>query len=523
MAEWPVRVEDPPEPTKRWWSGPVWVRLRSVLPGLIGLSLVGAFLWWRGNTHLPKFLWAFAVVLALAGLLTPQVGRAMERMVVWVGHWAGRVLTVVLLGPLWLVVLVPVSLLNRVLGIALLALGSSKAGWHDHEPDAVDRRQYGREPRLRGDVGRRLARVAVVVAVLVAVTVPVYHRFVLARGSNSSFTAFAPRAGSSATGPDVATDEWAVTAEGVRVSEQTFPGEPWGAEVIEEQTEELQIGHDRYGLQNADRQGRHVNVVDGHRVTYQVDDPDLTVWLFGGSTAYGLGQRDEHTIASNLVREAEEDGHRIEVVNFGVSGYVNAQETQVFEDRLAAGERPDVAVFLDGVNDLAVAFERERYGLLDTSEPETLAFSEELQPERAAAAAERGWTETHDPERQARLAAEQYGQSAARALELGEQNDVPTLLFWQPHVQTMEPGAPGLATVLNNLEFPEDFLATSNRIADEAARQSGVDPIDLTDIFDDADQPIFFDWSHTNEAGARIEAAAMYEPPRPLLEQPADG
>ncbi len=87
----------------------------------------------------------------------------------------------------------------------------------------------------------------------------------------------------------------------------------------------------------------------------------------------------------------------------------------------------------------------------------------------------------------------------------------------------MEAGAPGLATVLNNLQFPEDFLPTSNRIADEAAAQSGVEPVDLTDIFDDADQPIFFDWSHTNEAGARIEGAALYEHLRPLLEQAADG
>ncbi len=503
--------------------GVLWVRLRSVLPGLIGLSLVATFMAWRGRTGLAAVLVSVAVVLAVSGLLTPKVGRALERVVEWVGHWVGRVLTVVLLGLLWLVAVVPVSLLNRVLGIDLLVPGSAKVGWHDHEPGAVDRRQYGREPRERGHIGRRLARVAVVLVVLAAVAVPVYHRFVLAGGSRSDFTAFAPRATSPVGGADVATDEWAVTAEGVRVSEQTFPGEPWGADVIEEQTDLLQTGDDRYGLVNVDRQGRYVNVVDGHRATYEVDDPDLTVWLFGGSTAYGLGQRDEHTIASNLVREAEADGHRIEVVNFGVSGYANVQEAQVFEDRLAAGERPDVAVFLDGVNDLAVAFERERYGLFDTSEPETIAFSEELQAERAQDAHDRGYTESHDPERQARLAAEQYGQTAARARALGEQYDVPTLLFWQPHVQTMEAGAPGLATVLNNLQFPEDFLPTSNRIADEAAAQSGVEPVDLTDIFDDADQPIFFDWSHTNEAGARIEGAALYEHLRPLLEQAADG
>ena len=48
------------------------------------------------------------------------------------------------------------------------------------------------------------------------------------------------------------------------------------------------------------------------------------------------------------------------MVNFGVSAYVNAQEALVFEDRLRSGERPDVALFLDGANEIAVAWERER-------------------------------------------------------------------------------------------------------------------------------------------------------------------
>lgn len=510
-GEWPAAAPDGPSAPE----GPRG-RLRPVVPGVVGLSLVTVFMLWRGRPVFASVSAVAAVVLVVTGLAAPSVGRAMERLVERLGRWVGRILTVVLLGLLWLVTVVPLSLLNRALGINVLVLGTAEPGWHRHEQGALLRRSYGREPRGRPDGVARLARAVVVVGLLISVlALPLYDRL-STTGGGSRFTAFGPRA--AGTSPPAGAEEpWAVTGEGVVVSEESFPGEPWGAEVIEEQASLLQEGDDRYGLVNIDWRSRYVNVVDGHRVTYEVDEPDQTVWLFGGSTAYGLGQRDGHTIASDLVRQAEADGRRIEVVNFGVSGYANVQEALVFDDRLRAGERPDVAVFLDGVNDLAVAFERERYGLFDTSEPETIAFSEELQVERAEDAASRGYTESHDPQRMSRLAAEQYGASARRVQSLAEQYDVPLVLFWQPHVQTMEAGAPGLDTVLRSLEFPVAYLPTANAIADRAARLSGVDPIDLTDIFDDVDRPIYFDWSHTNEAGARMEAAAMYEHLRPLL------
>ena len=59
------------------------------------------------------------------------------------------------------------------------------------------------------------------------------------------------------------------------------------------------------------------HVVDGRRATWR---PAVTpgcrpakVWMFGGSTAFGQGQRDDHTIASELARVAWEDGIAVDV------------------------------------------------------------------------------------------------------------------------------------------------------------------------------------------------------------------
>ena len=81
------------------------------------------------------------------------------------------------------------------------------------------------------------------------------------------------------------------------------------------------------------------------------------VWLFGGSTVWGLGQRDDHTIASELARRSEVEGHPIRVVNLGQPGYTAWQQALLFEQHLAVSPPPDLAVFLQGVDDVVVQTE----------------------------------------------------------------------------------------------------------------------------------------------------------------------
>jgi hypothetical protein len=106
--------------------------------------------------------------------------------------------------------------------------------------------------------------------------------------------------------------------------------------------------------------GRFVNVsVNGFRLTKGQGPwpPDrekyFNVFLFGGSTTFGFGVPDDQTIAShlqtfllnlNLTKEAR-------VYNFGRGSYYSTQERILFEKMVAAGLRPDVAVFIDGLND----------------------------------------------------------------------------------------------------------------------------------------------------------------------------
>lgn len=71
---------------------------------------------------------------------------------------------------------------------------------------------------------------------------------------------------------------------------------------------------------------------DGIRPSLEVDEPELVVWFFGGSTMFGFGQRDEHTIPSEIVRSPAADGHRIEAVNVGTPTWAIWQEAAELDD-----------------------------------------------------------------------------------------------------------------------------------------------------------------------------------------------
>ncbi len=79
----------------------------------------------------------------------------------------------------------------------------------------------------------------------------------------------------------------------------------------------------------------------------------LRIFVFGGSTTFGYGVSDRETIASHLQQILQDEGLQTATVyNFGRGSYMSIQERVLFERLLIAGHVPDVAVFIDGLNDL---------------------------------------------------------------------------------------------------------------------------------------------------------------------------
>jgi len=104
-------------------------------------------------------------------------------------------------------------------------------------------------------------------------------------------------------------------------------------------------------------QGRYFNIAeDGFRLNggaaADLKAPGPKVFVFGGSTTLGIGVGDDETIPAYVEQALKAAGRTdVQVFNFGVVSYFSTQERIALERLLTAGIKPDVAVFVDGVND----------------------------------------------------------------------------------------------------------------------------------------------------------------------------
>jgi hypothetical protein len=87
------------------------------------------------------------------------------------------------------------------------------------------------------------------------------------------------------------------------------------------------------------------------------DTSHFNIFFFGGSTSFGVGPYWA-TVASYLQEYLRASGvfdRSVDVYNFGGSGYHSTQEQILFHRLISEGFRPNMVVFLDGLNDFCFA------------------------------------------------------------------------------------------------------------------------------------------------------------------------
>lgn len=105
--------------------------------------------------------------------------------------------------------------------------------------------------------------------------------------------------------------------------------------------------------------GEYVNISkNGYRITrnqgpWPPEPENSNIFIFGGSTTFGYGLPDSETLASYLQEYLGEDDklNNIYVYNFGRGYYYSTQEKLLFEKLLMSDFVPDLAIFVDGLNE----------------------------------------------------------------------------------------------------------------------------------------------------------------------------
>jgi hypothetical protein len=100
---------------------------------------------------------------------------------------------------------------------------------------------------------------------------------------------------------------------------------------------------------NIDSSGKRLTVRYGNGA-----GPNTRIFMFGGSSMWGFAARDSFTIPSLLSAKLADRGFRhVEIVNLAQAGFNSTQEVTTLLVELAGGNIPDIAVFLNGYNDIA--------------------------------------------------------------------------------------------------------------------------------------------------------------------------
>lgn len=266
---------------------------------------------------------------------------------------------------------------------------------------------------------------------------------------------------------------------------------------------------------------RYTNVADGERRTLApapCQCRSLEVWLVGGSVAFGVGQRDDHTIASELVRLGDQAGLSLRVRNLAVPGYTLWQENQKVLARLAATrKRPDLIIFYDGLNDAVQSFVQTVVSGPRWDQP--VVYDPQALKDLAALGAEKVPARVQDE-----------GGAAAIGTRAGARYDtlrrlvqaqltaegLPASFYFQPDATVTDVQRRSGFEADDRLSSLVGLL--SDAIGATAARASG-SGTDLRSVFDGNPDPLFFDLGHTNEVGAAIVARALFDDLRPTLDE----
>jgi lysophospholipase L1-like esterase len=272
------------------------------------------------------------------------------------------------------------------------------------------------------------------------------------------------------------------------------------------------------------------------------NDRAIRILCLGGSTMMGMGARDEHTIPAVLARRLTELGYCVSVTNYGQLGHNSTQEAITLQQLLKAGQRIDIAVFYDGINEMACA---EQTGCADGlfNEARRRAEFNLLHPERrgdlivAALVAAvprtlrrlRQWTglplrgpfpvleadlSRVDLDQLARDVVAVYAANLRLVRLLAREYGFQPIFFWQPVITTKKRKTGDEQRWENDYTSDPvrrrllyETIIAERRLCPELV--NAPDAIDLSSLFDEWAAPVYIDLYHLSEAGNAAIAEAM--------------
>ncbi|MFC1680202.1 hypothetical protein ACFL1S_00185 [Pseudomonadota bacterium] len=250
----------------------------------------------------------------------------------------------------------------------------------------------------------------------------------------------------------------------------------------------------------------------------------ISLFVFGGSTAFGLSSPDELNIPSQLSKQLNDKYPDIffEISNFSGVGYLSDQEIIILVDLLKKNRIPDIAIFYDGVNDTLNKVIREAphmnyNNFVDVSKrPSTVSFLWTRHATKSYVLKLINESKPNSKKNKERLRKNivkmhrEYKRNVEFVKSLAKQYGFRPYFYWQPDLISTNKT---LSTEeRSNLELPErlnmigGFKLTARYFQEHPLKYPF---INITDAFNGIEESIFIDYCHVNAIGHRAIAQKM--------------
>lgn len=385
------------------------------------------------------------------------------------------------------------------------------SSWTLRQAPLDEQRRDSANPFATAEVASR--RVQTAVGLLVAVALVAGTAAWIRHGDPVVVNQAVPPAGIPADPPAKAEQTSGSPTRQVPLSERpATKGLAYGPELLDEQIRVPLPPGPVAGYGVGDFSSRYTNVADGKRRTIPAPDcscEPVRVWFTGGSAGFGQGQRDDHTIASELVREADRAGTSLAVSNIAVPGYTLWQEYQSVVARLArGGPKPQAVIFYDGFNDLTYSVAQVVVTGPSWDQPVTYDPQEVLSFRSTSDAKVRRELEAAGGiDVVARRAAKRFSDLQRLVEQQLAAVGVEAHFYFQADALDDPLQRQGGRTGDPSLNAFHLAMARKALVAGAAARPPGA--IDLRPTFDGYPRAVFLDLVHSNEEGASVIAKAI--------------
>ena len=285
--------------------------------------------------------------------------------------------------------------------------------------------------------------------------------------------------------------------------------------------------------------GKYININDqGIRYTWNKSSApsvqQVKIFMFGGSTMWGTGARDDFTIPSLVSQKLKAKGNSdVWITNFGESGFVSTQELIALILELRKGHVPDIAVFYDGVNDTFAALQSGAAGAGNPQNEKNRALEFNSKDQVLLARKQLNWREgfveklafyrfsqlfvkpfNHFPPPAYSAESDQNNDlNAANAViniyfsnlrlikSLAQSYGFSVVFYWQPTAHTKKFLSDWEKKQLNLYKEVSLYRQVHKVLKYKLATLKGDDFYDLSSAFDDNNETVFIDPFHISEAG----------------------